>query len=324
MKTYNNLWDTFKSQDNWKLAFKNARKHKTNRHYVKSFTEQELENLRRNIIKGMYSVSPYKEMTIYEPKKRIIYKAEFKDQIVQHAVMNILVPIFIPLFTNTCYACVPRKGTHSAVIKCSEYVRKYRYCLECDIHHFYPSVDQNILSSFLHKLIKDKKFMKIVDVIIFSFPGGKNIPIGNYTSQWFGNFYLSKLDNYIKHTLHMGKYIRYCDNFLIFSDNKYYLNYCKNKIELFLKNTLDLEYSKANVTNTSQGIDFCGYRCFKRYVLLRKRTAKRWFKKKITPKNIPSFYGITKHCCSRNLKIKILKKIPDEWEEKKLLISSII
>ena len=123
--------------------------------------------------------------------------------------------------------------------------------------------------------IKDAKFMALVDGIIFSFPGGKNCPIGNYCSQWFGNYYLSFLDNYVKHELKCADYERFCDDFILFSNDKNYLNDCREKIRAFLKDELDLEYSKCDLFKTKQGVDFCGYRHFGKYILLRKSTAKR-------------------------------------------------
>ena len=145
------------------------------------------------------------------------------------------------------------------------------------------------------------------------FEGETNCPIGNYCSQWFGNFYLTASDNYILHDLKCGEYIRYCDDFLLFSNDKQYLNECKKKIGIFLKERLKLEFSKAEVFNTKQGVDFCGYRHFKKYLLLRKSTTKR-MKKKLKQtltssekrirkqSRIASYEGQMKHCCSYNLR----------------------
>ena len=127
----------------------------------------------------------------------------------------------------------------------------------------------------LHNVVKDDKFMAVVDDVVFSFEGDYNCPIGNYCSQWFGNFYLTKLDNYVLHTLKCGAYERYCDDFMLFSDDKKFLRDCKEKIKNFLAEELELHFSKAEVFNVKQGVDFCGYRYFKNYPLLRKSTAKK-------------------------------------------------
>lgn len=97
--------------------------------------------------------------------------------------MNILKPILINLFIENSFACIEGRGQLKASQKCAEFTRKYKYCLKCDIHKFYPSINQYILSAMFHRIIADEKFMEILDDVIFSFEGGYNCPIGNYCSQ---------------------------------------------------------------------------------------------------------------------------------------------
>ena len=113
--------------DDIKKYFANKRKEAEN-----------LEKVRQLVIRGEFHTSEYKSKIIYEPKKRVIYKLPFcPDRIVQHAVMNILKPILINLFIENTYACIEGRGQMRASRKCSEYVRKYKYCLKCDISRFY-------------------------------------------------------------------------------------------------------------------------------------------------------------------------------------------
>ena len=279
MKSYNNLWDSFISKENFEIACHNSQLGKKWQKQVKEFNkdyEGNLEKVRQLVISGQFHTSNYKTKKIYEPKERTIYKLPYcPDRIVQHAAMNVLKPILLSKFMLNSFACIEGRGQLKAGNKCAEFVRKYDYCLKCDISKFYPSINQHILSEMLHKVVKDKRFMTIVDDIIFSYEGGYNCPIGNYCSQWFGNFYLTRLDNYVLHTLKCGAYERYCDDFMLFSNDKRYLKDCKEKIEIFLNKELELHFSKAEVFNVKQGVDFCGYRYFKKYPLLRKSTAKR-------------------------------------------------
>ena len=316
MKTFNSLWEKFISEDNFELALHDSQLGKKKQKQVIEFNKnpkENLEKIRQNVINGKFHTSEYKSMIIFEPKKRVIYKLPYNpDRIVQHAVMNVLRPILEGMFIYDSYACVEGKGQMRASRRCSQFVRRNNYCLKCDIHHFYPSINHDILSQMLHKKIKDEKFMQIVDDIIYSFEGETNAPIGNYTSQWFGNFYLTFLDYYVKQELHIKDYLRYCDDFILFSNDKNYLHDCRKKIEIFLQNTLKLTYSKAYVFNTKQGVDYCGYRTFGKYILLRKSTSKR-LKQRVTKvyinytedkrnASIASTLGWLKHCNSYNLK----------------------
>ncbi len=319
MKTYSNLWQRFVSVDNFELAVHESQLGKSKKRQVIAFNEHRKENteaLRQMVIEGKFHTSAYRSMVIYEPKKRTIYKLPYyPDRIVQHAVMNILKPILTDRFIYDSYACVEGKGQMRASRRCSQFVRRNKYCLKCDIHHFYPSIRHDILSGMFHKIIKDEKFMAVLYDIIYSFEGETNAPIGNYTSQWFGNFYLTKLDYYVKQELGIKDYERYCDDFMLFSNDKAYLHECRRKIEKFILDELGLTFSKAFVFDTKQGVDFCGYRTFGKYMLLRKSTAKR-VKRRINhiyPKyteekrraSIASTLGWLKHCNSYNLKVKL-------------------
>lgn len=320
MKTHKHLWERFITEENFSIAYKNSIKGKGKQKQVQIFqenAEENLEHVRQMCINGQFHTSPYRSKKIYEPKERDIYILPYNpDRIVQHAIMNVLKPIFVNRFIENSYACIDGKGTHRASAKCTELTRRYKYCLKCDIKQFYPSINQAILSQMLHRIIKDDLFMEIVDDVVFSFPNGHNCPIGNYCSQWFGNFYLTALDNFVLHELKDVEYIRYCDDFLLFSNDKQHLRYCDKEIEKFLV-TLDLEYSKHALFKTKQGVDFCGYRSFGKYVLLRKTTAHRMkrrikdIKEHINSGNynverirgqIASAHGQLSHCCSYHLR----------------------
>lgn len=320
MKTYKHLWEKFISPDNWALAYDTARKGKKTWHCVQRFGQVQLEKLRLEAMNGDYRTSPYRAMIIYEPKQRTIYKLPFRDRVVHHAVMNILKPILTPLLTDTCFACVEGRGPHRAGQKCAEYVRKYKYCLKCDIRKFYPSIPHSILLAKLQRIIKDELFMNVLKEIVNSFPGDINIPIGNYTSQWLGNFYLVDMDNFIKHTLHIGLYIRYCDDFLLFSNDKVQLAKAKVSIGIFIRTDSQLSFSKADIFDVKQGVDFVGYRYFKEYVIMRKSSARKWMRRKPKREAIPSFYGQAKWCKSYNLRKAYLKKVPSAWTKERSLL----
>lgn len=198
----------------------------------------------------------------------------FPDRIVHHAVINVVENIWDNLFISDSYSCRKGKGQHAGSKRCMEYVRKYKYCLKCDISKFYPSINHDVLKQILRKKIKDEKLLSLLDTIIDSIEGNKNVPIGNYLSQWFGNLYLNELDMFVKHSLHCKAYLRYCDDFVFFSNSKEELRYYLTSITPTL-DFLKLTLSKKEIFPVNQGIDFLGYRHFPKYVLVRKSTAKR-------------------------------------------------
>ncbi|MBO4693061.1 MAG: RNA-directed DNA polymerase [Clostridia bacterium] len=322
MKSYGgNLFESIVEKDNFKVAQQLSRQGKSRRKEIRIFEsnlDENLEEIRQLVINKKFHTAKYRSKKIYEPKERIIYILPYApDRIVQHAIMNILVPYMEKMFITDSFACITGRGQTRASLRTMEAVRRNKYCLKCDIHHFYPSINQNILSEMYHRKFRDKDFLYLMDDIIFSFPGGYNCPIGNYTSQWNGNFYLTPLDNFCKHELRIRDYIRYCDDFLLFSDDKAYLHDCRKRIEDFI-GKYELTYSKADVFSIKQGIDFCGYRHFDNYILLRKSTAKKEIKRlKELPgefesglitkdemrSTIDSIMGWQKHANTHNLQI---------------------
>lgn len=280
MKRKGNLWTKIIDKSNLYLAFEKAKRHKSWQRKVKIIEanlDYYIEKLQNDLITGQYKTAEYKLKTIYEPKKRDIYILPFyPDRIVHHAIMNILEPIWDKLFISDSYACRKNKGQHKGSIKCMKYVRKNRFCLKCDISKFYSSINHEILKRIIRKKIKCKRTIKLLDEIIDSIDSPTNVPIGNYLSQWFGNLYLNELDVFLKQENCVKNYLRYCDDFLLFSDDKTYLNKMAKIINEYVVNILELKLSKCVLFPTAQGVDFLGYRHFHAgYILVRKSTAKR-------------------------------------------------
>lgn len=279
MRRHNNLFDQITSMDNLRSAYKKARKGKSRKLAVQKFessVESHLTYIRNQLIAGSFNTSHYIIKHVFEPKQRLIYILPFSpDRIVQHAIMNVIEPIWDKLFISDSYACRKNKGIHAGSRRVMEFVRHYKYCLKCDISKFYPSIHHDILFKIIQHKIKCKQTLELLRNIVYSISGSKNVPIGNYTSQWFGNLYLNELDQYLKHTWHINPYVRYCDDFVLFSNNKIHLNKMSTIIKDFVWNRLGLTLSKCDVFPVTQGIDFLGYRHFNNYILLRKSTSMR-------------------------------------------------
>jgi len=322
MKREGNLFHRIVDYDNLYLAYKKARKGKAWQNTIKHFEKDVSGNLKRiqaSLLNGSFTTSKYRTMQVYEPKQRTIYILPFNpDRIVQHAIMNVIEPIWDRRFIHDSYSCRKGKGQHKGSRRCMEFVRRYKYCLKGDISKFYPSISHDIMFKLVKRTIKCPKTLWLLENIIYAIGGGRNIPIGNYTSQWLGNLYLHELDKYCKHELRIKGYIRYCDDFVLFHDDKKYLHHCLKNIKNLLSCNLSLSMSKDSIFPVTQGVDFLGYRHFPNYVLLRKSTAKRvkkrlvklptrLHKKLITKKqyrsSIESTKGWLKWCSSYNFTI---------------------
>jgi retron-type reverse transcriptase len=170
--------------------------------------------------------------------------------------------------------------------------------LKCDIRKFFASVDHDILFRLLKKKIQDERVLNLLAHVIASFhmEHGKGIPLGNLTSQLFANIYLHELDWYVKQTLGVQHYIRYCDDFVIVCASRSRAFHLAKQIDIFLKNQLQMELhpNKVSVKTWRQGIDFLGYVLLPQATVLRTKTAKRILRK-VTPENLTSYLGVCEH-----------------------------
>ncbi|MFH1425274.1 MAG: RNA-directed DNA polymerase [archaeon] len=99
------------------------------------------------------------------------------------------------------------------------------------------------------------------------------MPLGNLTSQFFANIYLSELDYFVKHKLKVKYYVRYVDDFAVLHTSQKQLEVWKEKIIHFLNEKLKLRLhpNKSRIISLSRGVDFIGFRNFYNFKLTRKR-----------------------------------------------------
>ena len=151
---------------NIQKAYNKARKCKRHRKDVLIFTKDKEENLdkvREDIINLAYEPSKYHYFKVYEPKERQIMALPFYDRVVQHAINNVLEPIFDKRFISQSYACRKGKGMHAASDTLKEWLyewNKYHpdqplYAIKADIHHYFQSIDHAVLKTEIRKVIKD-------------------------------------------------------------------------------------------------------------------------------------------------------------------------
>ena len=282
MKRHGNLFHKIVEMDNLHLAYKKAKKAKSWMKAVKGFEDNLEENLlqiQQSLINKTFTTSPYKTKYAYYPKFREIYVVPFApDRIVQHALMSVVEPIWDKILVDNTVSCRKNRGVEQAYHMAAKYVNTNKYCLKCDISKFYPSINHDILYNIIERKIKCKDTLWLIKDIVYSFgrqfDTDTNSPIGNYTSQWFGNLYMDMIDRFAVHEVKVN-YVRYCDDFLFFSDDKAKLKEIQKMLPDYLMEHRKLRLSKNELFPTSVGLDFIGYRFFPQgYILLRKRVAK--------------------------------------------------
>ena len=329
------LWDAICSMDNLKAAHHNAKKGKGWYKEVKMVDENPeyyLGLLQDMLINKTYHTSEYQ--TFYKTdgnKKRLIYKLPyFPDRICQWAILQVIEPILLRNFTADTYSAIPGKGIHLCLHNIQKAMQRdvkgSQYCLKIDAKQYYPSIDHTILKEKYRRLFKDDDLLWLLDEIIDSTPGDTGIPIGNYLSQYSGNYYLSAFDHFIKEVKGVKYYFRYMDDIVILHESKEHLHQLRKEIDDYFRTNLKLKVKENwQVFPTfKRGLDYVGYRSFLEFTLLRKSTCKN-FKVKMKAINrkrlqgkdlnysewcsINSYKGWLKHCDSYRLQMKYLQPL---------------
>ena len=253
----------------------------------------ELVRLQRDMADETWRPGPYHSFAILDPKPRLVSAAPFRDRVVHHALCQVIEPLFENTFIGDSYANRRGKGTHAALDRAQAFMRGHRYVLQCDIRQFFPSVDHAILEAVLFRKIADPAVQRLMALIIDSgggihdeafrmvfFPGDdllaaarpRGLPIGNLTSQFWANVYLNELDQFVKRRLRCRAYLRYVDDFLLFSDDKPTLWAWKAAVTEFLAGLrLALHERSSTVYPVAAGVPFLGFRLYPGHRLLKRR-----------------------------------------------------
>ena len=278
MKRAANLWETFCSIETATEAiYRGTENKRTDLVVVRIFgfpgrQEQsghlnpiKVHNYAQRLIteldEGRWQHKPGKKRHIVSNgKDREIEIARLRDHIVQWMAMITIQQLLTNRIYRYSVGNMPRRGIEDARKHVERWVRSgdCKYFVKLDIRHFYQTVKLDRLRDMACSVIKDKRFLAILDQIIYSAAtpdpeSGRlqGLAIGYYSSPWLANFYLAPLDRFITEELvkqRRGKririvrhYLRYVDDLLIMGNSKSDLKKAIRKIIDFAKTRLDLK-----------------------------------------------------------------------------------
>lgn len=251
-----------------------------------------IQTLKQQLEDESYSMSPYNEFKVYEPKERIIESCSFKDKVTQHSLCdNILYPRLQSEFIRTNSAGQVGKGTHFAMDclkqQMQEFHSKYGingFILKCDISKFFYRIDHDVVKDILEYHFEDS-FTKWLNQVFVDSVDHLGLPLGNQVTQVYALLMLNGLDHLVTGELGINLYGRYMDDFYLIHHDKNYLKFCLANIEEMAK-SLKLELNgKTQIVPFKNGISFLGFHHYMtqdgKYIRKLKGDKKRIIKKKI-------------------------------------------
>ena len=280
------MYERICSWSNLLSAYHKAAKGKRGQPNVAAFEyclEDNLLCLQAELRDQTYRPGLYDSFYIHEPKKRLISAAPFRDRVVHHALCNRIEPVFECGFSPASFANRKGKGTHRALTQAQRYTRQYAYCLQCDVRQFFPAIDHAVLRSALVRKISNERVLWLCDQILTSgqgvlaeeyemvyFPGDdllaalrpRGLPIGNLTSQFWANVYLTGFDHFVQRELGCRAYLRYVDDFVLFANRKDILWEWKKRIEERLARLRLTIHPGTQPRPVTEGLPFLGFVIF--------------------------------------------------------------
>ncbi len=279
VKRVGDLFESLTSMENLTSAYLTARKTKPERKDVRDVDADPIRyliDLRMQLQEGSFVSSKYCMFEIREGGKtrEVADIRFFPDRIVHQAVTNVISSRIISTMIEQTHAAIPGRGVHSAICDVRRYLRdpKVKYALKTDVRKFFKSINKEILMVKLERRFKDPRLLDLMREIVFGYPHS-GIPIGNTTSQYFANLYLSDIDHTMKEQYHCHYYVRYMDDIIILGYSKPWLHKVRDALASMLEDIgLTMKGNWQIFPIEDRGIDFVGYRIWPDHVLLRNTT----------------------------------------------------
>ncbi len=312
MVTFNALYEAY-------LRCRRHKRHTHNALAFEQNLIENLVNLETSL--NDYSYIPSRSVCFLttSPKLREVFAADFRDRVVHHLIVPLLEQVFEPKFIYDSYSNRKNRGTHKAVKRAYKFSRATTHYLQLDIKNFFYSIDKMRLFEMLkaelvqnyhkvkettitlpemlwilnrilfhdvtqHVIVKgDRKLIAKLPPhkTLFKVPKSHALPIGNLTSQFFANVYMNGFDNFVKRRMKVKYYLRYVDDFVLFSASKEQLRQWYKEIETYLNTKLSLTLrDDFRLRKNSEGLDFLGYVIRPYYLLARQRVVNNYKQKK--------------------------------------------
>ena len=285
MKRTKRLYPLLATSENLRLAFSKAARGKRDQPEVISFArnfQSNMAKLQDQFLKKEFDIGHYHFFVIRDPKVRKICAASFPERVLHHAIMNLCEDTLEAKHIYDSYACRKGKGNLRAVLRAQQFTRRNSWYLKLDIHKFFDSIDHAVAIRFLEKAFQDADLIALFKKILSTYQSspGKGIPIGNLFSQHLANYYLCRLDHWLKEVRKIKDYIRYMDDFILFASDKRRLAQELPEIQAFLEKHLCLKLKNSiQLNQVCFGVPFLGYRIFPGHIRLLSASLRRFSRK---------------------------------------------
>lgn len=276
-KHYSNLFEQVVHPTNIYNAFRNTARGKRHTYGYSLFTKYgdptpNLIRIQADLLTGRYVPAEPREFLVYEPKERHIAALPFYDRVVQHALFDVLNPIFDTVLLPQSYACRVGKGTHKAAVAVQATLRRMGragpvYVLKTDFSKYFHTIPTDQLHREYRRKVSCRRTLDLLQT--FTPSGEVGIPIGHLGSQLGANLYGHCVDRWLLHTKGINTFFRYMDDIVILHHDKDRLRELYGELLTHIQ-SLGLRFSRWSIQPAGRGVNFVGYRIWATHKLLRR------------------------------------------------------
>lgn len=240
--------------------------------------EENLITIQNELIYNTYKPTETETFTVREPKERNITSlVSMRDEIVQHALYEVITPHLERYYHPMSYACRDGRGAHAACNKLQEHMRsaigrwgyKNYYVIKGDFKSYFKTIYHPYAKFMFSRIFSDKDLLDLIYTII-DFSNGEGISsehgqaIGVLLSQHTANLLATPLDYFITDELKAPLYIRYMDDFRVYVKTREEAERILEAIDEFVSGKMvqELSQKKTYIEEAKRYDTFCGYKVY--------------------------------------------------------------
>ena len=227
---------------------------------VLTYVREHKEELIKSLLDGSYKPNLVRGVQIPKPdgSKRQLGIPTVLDRVIQQSILQILEPIFEPMFSDSSYGFRPKRSALMALNNAKEYVQDgYVYVVDMDLEKFFDRVNHDILMSRLARHISDKRLLKIIRRYLeagllqngIKVTRDLGMPQGGNLSPLLSNIMLDELDKELESRGH--RFCRYADDCNIYVKSYQAGARVLESMTNFLSTRLKLTVNKTKKTRNS-------------------------------------------------------------------------
>jgi RNA-directed DNA polymerase len=225
MKRIGQLFERICERSNLTAAVWSAARGKRQQPVVQRFLQDldgQLNVIADELNRGILQCRPGTAFEVRDTKSRMIRAPDFRDRVIQHAIISVAGPVLEKSALHHSYACRRGRGQHAALRQARAWTRRTDWYGKIDFRKYYDSVDHELLRKRLWQRFSEPRLLSLFDRLLEAWQctPGRGLPIGALSSQYLGNFFLDGFDAVMKASGRCPRYLRYMDDIVIWNDSQ--------------------------------------------------------------------------------------------------------